>query len=109
MSQHRIDDTTLVRSALQDHRHAHRENERGTKRQSEEFESGEHEERRQHHELPLREVDRAAGLPEKREADRDQRVDRADRKAGQDELQEVGHPGTSPSVTNPGLLTGPKD
>jgi len=48
------------------------------------------EERRQHDELALGEVDRLGGLPEQREADRDERVDAAGREAGDEELEEVG-------------------
>lgn len=36
-----------------------------------------HQERRQHHELALREIDGLRGLPQQREADRNQRVDGA--------------------------------
>ena len=45
------------------------------------------EERRQHDELALREVDRLRGLPQQREADRDQRVDAAGREPRDEELE----------------------
>ena len=53
--------------------------------------AGQHEERRQHDELALGEVDGLRGLPQQREADRDQRVDRPGRKPRDEKLEEIAH------------------
>jgi hypothetical protein len=50
--------------------------ERPRQRQTGHGSKRQHHEGRQHHELALREVDRAGGLPQQREAQRRQRVDR---------------------------------
>ena len=58
-------------------------------------EAKERDERRQHHELALREVDGARGLPEKREAERGERIDGTDRRARDHELQEIAQDSSS--------------
>src|SRR5438270_4634285 len=52
---------------------------------------GQHQERRQHHELALREIDGLRGLPQQREADRDQRIDRAGGKSRDQKIEQIGH------------------
>src|SRR5215475_3466704 len=52
--------------------------------------SNQDEERRQHDELALGEVDRLRGLPQQREPDRHQRVDGAGGEARNQELEDVG-------------------
>jgi hypothetical protein len=65
-------------------------NESHRQRQAEAGES-QHGERGQHHELALREVDGAGGLPQERETQCRQGVDAARGHAGENELQQVGH------------------
>src|SRR5262249_46995152 len=48
-----------------------------------------------HHELALREIDDVGGVVDHREADADQRIDRADGQAGGEDLQELRHAGRS--------------
>ena len=55
------------------------------------FIADQREEGRQHDELALREIDGLRGLPEQREADRRQRIDRAGGQAGDQQLEEIGH------------------
>ena len=50
-----------------------------------------HQHGRQHDELALGEVDRLRGLPDQREADRSQRIDRARGDAGNEISDEFGH------------------
>jgi hypothetical protein len=89
----RIDDDALEEQAEHDHRHHEAHEERGGEREPAELHRGEDEERRDHHELALGEVDRLRGLPEQHEADRDERVDAPGREARDEELQDVGHAG----------------
>ena len=70
---------------------AMREQRRERERQAEPFHRRQREEGRQHHELALGEIDGLRGLPEQREADRRQRVDRAGGEAGNHQLEEVSH------------------
>ena len=52
-----------------------------------------------HHEFALREIDDVGGVVDERETERDQRVDRADRQPGKQELQKLGgHPPLRPSL-----------
>src|SRR5262249_10850971 len=66
---------------------AHQQRER--EGQAAELHRRQHEKRRQHDELALREVDGLRGLPEQHEADRDERVDAARRDARDRQLQQV--------------------
>ncbi|MGY4449589.1 hypothetical protein ACVWZR_004249 [Bradyrhizobium sp. i1.3.1] len=76
MAHHRIDQQHLEGEAQQEHREQDAEDDRKPERRAG-MHRRQHQERRQHHELALREIDGLRGLPQQREADRDQRIDRA--------------------------------
>ena len=88
-----IDDDPLETVAEDDHRDRACEQEREPQRRAD-CDEEQHAERRQHHEFALREVDHAGGLPQQREAERGERIDRAGRGAGQDQMDQVTHGGS---------------
>ena len=90
--QHRLDDELLEgEPEHEERRRPARRRATATKRQAEPVHADQREEGRQHDELALGEVDRLGGLPEQREADGGERVDRSRRQARQDDLDELGH------------------
>ena len=91
----RISGSTITRLKPQSE-HQHRRGAREQKREPQRRADGDeeqHRERGEHHELALREVDDAGRLPQQREAERREGVDRAGRDAGHDELNQVAHEG----------------
>jgi len=86
VADHGIDHQLFEGESEQDDRDDAGEQDREPERQAEVAGADEDEKARQHDELALREVDRLRRLPEQREADRDQRVDRAGREACYEKL-----------------------
>jgi hypothetical protein len=90
MADQRIDDHALEAHAEHEHRGGAREQE-GEPQRRPDGDEQQHRECGEHHELALREVDDAGRLPQQREAERSERVDRAGRDARHDELNQVAH------------------
>ncbi len=90
VAHHRIDQQHLEGEAQQEHREQDAEDDREPERRAG-MHRRQHQERRQHHELALREIDGLRGLPQQREADRDQRIDRAGGKSRDQKIEQIGH------------------
>jgi hypothetical protein len=93
--QHRIDQQQLEAEPEQQHREQHAEDDRKPERRAG-MHRRQHQERRQHHEFALREIDGLRRLPQQREADRDEGVDRPGREARHEQIKQVGHASPSP-------------
>ena len=84
---HRIDHQPLEHEAERHDRDHRGRRDRGPERAGRNSRADQHEERRQHDEFALGEIDGLRRLPEQREADRHQRVDRAGGEPGYHQLQ----------------------
>ncbi len=96
-------DRELLQCHADRHRRQRRQHQRDQERRARRDQAdGRH--RPDHHELPLREIHDVGGVVDDREAEPDQRVDRADGDAGDEELRELvehGERGQGPQVPAP--------
>src|SRR6185369_549571 len=104
VAQDRVDHQALEDQAQHQQRGGEDDQQRERERQPAELHRRQHEERRQHDELALREVDGLRGLPQQHETDRDERVDAARRDARDCQLQKVGQDYSSRLATCPPSL-----
>lgn len=91
VAQHRVDDDLLEQDAQDGDRENDADQARRPERQPQHLHGRQDEECRQHDELALGEVDGLGGLPDQREADRHQGVNRPGSKTGNQKLDEGGH------------------
>ena len=88
--EHRIDDDELEQQPKNDERQRDADQRRQPKRRAE-IHRRQDEESRQHDEFALGEIDRLRRLPQQRESDGDESVDRSRRKAGNQKLNKGSH------------------
>jgi hypothetical protein len=88
MAQHRIDQQQLEAEAEQQHRQQDADNDGKPERQAG-LHRRQHQERRQHDELALRKIDGLRCLPQQREPDGDDGVDRPRRQSRDDQVEQI--------------------
>ena len=91
MSDHRIDECLLEEHPEHERRDEDADQRRCPEGQMQKADGRQHEEGRQHDEFALREVDGLRGLPQQREADGDQRIDRSRGEAADQDLDQLRH------------------